>query len=449
MNSSSLLIVVKSKEQSDDLMKIEELCSHPVTIELHRTLNTTKGTVISETMAQSTVDEIQEQLRDQGVIKVERMKRWQDRQLVDTNRFILTFSGSYLPSLITITQWQQEIVERYIPKPLQCTKCFRLGHTKNFCRHKDGEDFCRKCSQQGHLSGDCPNDPFCINCKGDHQPTDKQCDNYKLRCEILATQAKCHITRKEAEDQVRASHRDERKTYRAAVLRNMPPQDPPATSINNSITINNPAHPTIPLRRVTAPNRPASTINLDQNPPSTSTSAASHNPFDSLSVEECVEETTAENPQNDSLPDDYTPSPIIKSNFRTKTNQQKLPSCSDAIQHGSTSSSLSKGDKTLQKPSKPPSNQTTTATLANTHTRKDDAMEQESATNNSKRNRDQTSPDASTKKHRTQPNSSTPSKTKPQQYAKIPVLSNPRVPPNPRNHPQRKPTHINNPPPKK
>ena len=105
INRRSLLILVANRDQVAKLEKFKEICSYPVEIQPHRTLNNVKGTAYSETLSQSTEGEILEQLRNQGVIDVKRMKRRMGKELVDTNRYILTFSGTYLPSLITVTAW--------------------------------------------------------------------------------------------------------------------------------------------------------------------------------------------------------------------------------------------------------------------------------------------------------------------------------------------------------
>ena len=229
-NKSSLLIVTGSREQSHKLEKIREIDDQPVVVEPHRTLNSTRGTVFSETLAQSSDEEILEHLSDQGVIRVERMKKWENNQLKNTNRFILTFSGTYLPSLIKVTEWQRELVEVYIPKPFQCKHCFRFGHLKKWCRRDQGEQTCSRCSEPGHISENCTSEPHCINCKGNHHPRDKNCPTYKFRCEVSATQAKQHITRREAEDHVRMTFKTEERSYSSAVKRNLDDRNLPSTS---------------------------------------------------------------------------------------------------------------------------------------------------------------------------------------------------------------------------
>ena len=231
MNKSSLLIIIDDSDQANKMQNINEIASQPIVIEPHRTLNSIKGTVYSEAMSQSTDEEILDQLKSQRVIKVERMKRRLGGQLVGTNRFILTFRGTYLPSLITVAEWQREIVEPYVPRPLRCNRCQRLGHTKKWCRLDEGIEHCSRCSSPGHRSVDCDSDPFCINCRGPHPPTSKECEQYKFRCEVLATQAKNHITRKEATELVSQTYRKPDQTYSSVVKKNISPNP---VSLNSS-----------------------------------------------------------------------------------------------------------------------------------------------------------------------------------------------------------------------
>ena len=257
LNKNSLLIIVNNLSQSEKIKRLTEVASQPVTVEPHRTLNSVRGTVYSEAMTQSSDEEILHQLGPQRVIKVERMKKRQGDRLVGTNRFILTFEGTYLPSLITIAEWQREIVEPYIPKPLQCNRCQRLGHTKKWCRLSEGIEHCSRCSVSGHRVADCESDPYCINCRGSHPPRSRDCPEYKFRCEVLATQARNHITRKEATEQVRQTYRTPNNTYSAAVKRNI--------SENSEIQTNSTKPPPTP--------KEPSSVNLNSRPSNSETSA--------------------------------------------------------------------------------------------------------------------------------------------------------------------------------
>ena len=72
-------------------------------------MNLVKGIVYSEALSKSTESEILDKLNEQGVTRVERMKKHINGQLVDTHRYILAFSRTKLPSLIELAEWHSEI----------------------------------------------------------------------------------------------------------------------------------------------------------------------------------------------------------------------------------------------------------------------------------------------------------------------------------------------------
>ena len=173
LNKKSLLIEVASKNQLEKLKAITTIAEQPVTIEDHKTMNFRKGLIFSDSLSQSTEAQICEKLSDQHVVKVERMKSKIGDKLENTNRYILTFNITKLPKLVKIAEWQHEIVNVYIPKPMRCMKCQRLGHAKKWCRRE--QDSCARCSKPGHLVKDCENEAYCINCNENHPPSSTNC----------------------------------------------------------------------------------------------------------------------------------------------------------------------------------------------------------------------------------------------------------------------------------
>ena len=171
LNKSALLVQVSSERQGNALSNINKVAEHPVTVQLHRTLNVVKGTVYSETMSNSTEEKILEQLKEQGLTKVERMKRRVDGKLVATHRYILMFNGTKLPPLIKLAEWHREIVDLYIPTPMRCNRCQRYNHAKKWCRRE--KETCARCGEEDHTANQCNNDPRCVNCSGEHWATDK------------------------------------------------------------------------------------------------------------------------------------------------------------------------------------------------------------------------------------------------------------------------------------
>lgn len=100
-----------------------------------------------------------------------------------------------------MADWHRELVDLYIPTPLRCNRCQKLGHTKNWCRKT--EEVCGQCGGEDHIQRSCQNDAYCVNCRGAHPATSRDCERYKYKCEVLATQAREHITYQEAEEKVR------------------------------------------------------------------------------------------------------------------------------------------------------------------------------------------------------------------------------------------------------
>ena len=91
LNNESLLIEAQSKQQSEKISNIKTLNDQSVIVEKHKALNYVKGTLKSDALTNSTEEKILEALTPQGVIKVERMKKRENGEIKNTNRYILTF----------------------------------------------------------------------------------------------------------------------------------------------------------------------------------------------------------------------------------------------------------------------------------------------------------------------------------------------------------------------
>ena len=69
-NNSALLIEVVNEAQGRQVVQIDKIVNNPVTVQPHRTLNSVKGTVYSEVMSQSSIEELEEVLKGQGAVKI-------------------------------------------------------------------------------------------------------------------------------------------------------------------------------------------------------------------------------------------------------------------------------------------------------------------------------------------------------------------------------------------
>ena len=200
-SSSSLLIKVKSREQGIRLEQLNLIANKEVIISEHRTMNQSKGTVYSKAMSNTPINELLEALKDQRVIQIERMKARVQGELQETHRYILTFNQPDPPGTIKLSDWHRELVDLFIPRPMRCNNCWRLGHTQKHCRRP--EIVCYRCAGEGHRGSSCNRPIKCANCYQDHLSSDKECPLYVFKCEVLATQVRLKYGYKEAEDNVR------------------------------------------------------------------------------------------------------------------------------------------------------------------------------------------------------------------------------------------------------
>ena len=145
-----------------------------IKVSAHRSMNSSKGVIWCPDLESLPEEEILENLLDQGVAKVERCRRTKGGLKVPTPTLFLTFNKPKLPEYITIV-YQRVKVDLYVPKPLQCYKCYKFGHPSSKCK---GKQVCGRCGYEDHV-GSCPHPPLCPNCKGEHAPTSKTCPKYK------------------------------------------------------------------------------------------------------------------------------------------------------------------------------------------------------------------------------------------------------------------------------
>ncbi|GFS22524.1 nucleic-acid-binding protein from mobile element jockey [Elysia marginata] len=70
---------------------------------------------------------------------------------------------------------------------MSCLRCHRFGHGRDRC--KRNSDLCVKCGEPGHRGEECDRTHKCINCKGDHPASSKNCPKYLEEQAILRYRA--------------------------------------------------------------------------------------------------------------------------------------------------------------------------------------------------------------------------------------------------------------------
>ncbi|GFN99229.1 nucleic-acid-binding protein from mobile element jockey [Plakobranchus ocellatus] len=66
---------------------------------------------------------------------------------------------------------------------MRCYKCQRYGHGKDRCK-KPAAVYVR-CDKGGHVERDCSANPHCVNCRGDHAASSKNCPKFLEEQAIL------------------------------------------------------------------------------------------------------------------------------------------------------------------------------------------------------------------------------------------------------------------------
>ena len=139
---------------------------------------------------------ILEEMREQGVINVRRIKVRHDVTLKDTNTFVFTFNTSVLPKQLKVA-FLRVSVDPNIPNPLRCYACQVFGHHENKCHR---EEICANCGESKHSADetDCKRPPKCFNCKEDHPANSRQCQAWHTEKEILKVKYTRNISFPEA-----------------------------------------------------------------------------------------------------------------------------------------------------------------------------------------------------------------------------------------------------------
>ena len=215
-NGKQLLVHFGKKIYSDKLLyRTKELNDIPVKVTPHRTLNYSRCVIWCKELANMDEEDIQKELKSQGVTKVERMKRRKDGRLIPADSYILTVNGQEIPKEIKIG-FLIRGTKVYIPNPQRCFNCQKYGHNKKFCKN---EQKCAKCGQTGHEDQDCENEIKCANCDGDHPAYIRNRPKWKTEKEILKRKFQNNISFHEARQQVEGPATDPSKNSYATVTK--------------------------------------------------------------------------------------------------------------------------------------------------------------------------------------------------------------------------------------
>lgn len=194
-------IVCFSSDQPcvQDLLKCSAFASCPVSAFIPPHLACVKG-IVRGVDVNLTPPEVLDLFSPAGAISVYRCGRIVDRTKVPTESVIVTFAGSILPK--EIKAWPLIYrVDTLSPRPLQCVKCWRYGHTLRGCRSSPR---CRVCGE-GHNSSECKSSEVkCCLCNEGHSADDANCSAKARELQILEIVEQKRCSRKDAINEIQS-----------------------------------------------------------------------------------------------------------------------------------------------------------------------------------------------------------------------------------------------------
>ena len=143
--------------------------------------------------------EIRDELKDQGVVGVNRVTLKKEGKVIPTNTLFLTFGSPELPKEITVGYLKVK-VDLFVPNPMRCFNCNKFGHTSQ--RYKVAAK-CPDCGKDKH-EGRCEGPRLCSNCNGPHASSAKDCPVWQKEKESQRVRVEKRISFPEARQLVEA-----------------------------------------------------------------------------------------------------------------------------------------------------------------------------------------------------------------------------------------------------
>ncbi|XP_064461691.1 uncharacterized protein LOC135371633 [Ornithodoros turicata] len=198
LGSGDIQVEIQSRQQSSALMSLGKIGETLVSVTAHRTSNMVKGVISVDELLSCTESEIEEGIKEQGVVSAKSIVLRRDNKEIPTKHIILTLQLHALPPEIKAGYVNCRI-RPYIPNPKRCFKCQRFGHHSQVCR---GQLVCPKCASTNHSQESCGNAFHCVNCQGDHPAYSRTCPRFKDEKEVLKIKTEQNLTFKAARAQL-------------------------------------------------------------------------------------------------------------------------------------------------------------------------------------------------------------------------------------------------------
>ena len=173
-----------SVREIDILTKIENLGKYQTKCYIPNLEKYSYG-VIGPISSDIDLEELRHQLtieNDLNIVRIERLKRREGNLWIDSKSLKLVFTSNIFPSEVSVFRMKYK-VRAYIPDPMQCYRCQRLGHTSKSCTAKYQR--CMLCGG-AHSKNECTAvKRYCVNCREEGHPSNsRQCPSLATAREI-------------------------------------------------------------------------------------------------------------------------------------------------------------------------------------------------------------------------------------------------------------------------
>ena len=195
----SFLVECGKRAQSQYLLRTNRFIDRPVRVSIHKTLNSSRGVIRCRDFADMSEVEIRDELKDQGVVGVNRVTLKKEGKVIPTNTLFLTFGSAEVPKEITVGYLKVKVA-LFVPNPMRCFSCNKFGHTSQRCKVAAK---CTGCGKNKH-EGQCEGPKLCSNCNGPHASSAKDCPVWQKEKEIQRVRVEKRISFPEARQLVEA-----------------------------------------------------------------------------------------------------------------------------------------------------------------------------------------------------------------------------------------------------
>ena len=198
LDENNWLIEATNRNQSETYQDLKSLGNIQIVVKRHDKLNSIYGTVVLPTY-EGNIDQIMllDSLKKRYP-NVEDLEIYEIPQRNKENSPLkiakIKFEGQSLPSDVKIMGQKREL-RPHIPKPMQCKKCSKFGHSTTKCRN---EQICAFCGSSEHKTKWKCGEMKCINCGQNHHARSKECKFYIYNTELKLLMERSGMKVKEA-----------------------------------------------------------------------------------------------------------------------------------------------------------------------------------------------------------------------------------------------------------